>query len=165
MIRVLLDDLAFLQADALLRPADQDLGPATPAMSQLDKLGGGRFAEQRRVARPLEAGAAVVTGGGDLTAPYVVHVVIRDAVSQVGREVVRRALVSAWQRAGDWGLASVAAPLVGTGAGGLSAEEAAGLLIETFPRDRSAGGPSKLQVVVEREDERTMVEALLRRSV
>jgi O-acetyl-ADP-ribose deacetylase (regulator of RNase III) len=163
VIQVVVDDLAFLQVDAVLRPADSGLAPLTPAMSRLDRLAGDRFAAQRRVTTELEAGAAVVTGGGDLAAPYVLHVVLRDERSQVGREVVRRALLSAWQRAGDWALGVVAAPLVGAGAGQLTVEEAAILLAETFPRPGSATHPSELRIVVERDDERETVEAIVRR--
>ena len=162
MIRVVVDDLAFIEADAVLRPADAILAPVTPAVSRLDRLAGERFAEQRRVSTGLEAGAAVVTGGGDLTAPYVLHVVIRDERTEPDREVIRRALLSAWQRARDWGLGVVAAPLVGTGAGQLSVEEAAALLVETFPRDGSEA-PSELRIVVERDDEQETVEAIVRR--
>lgn len=163
MIQVVVDDLAFLQVDAVLRPADNGLAPLTPAMSRLDRLGGERFAAQRRVTTELEAGAAVVTGGGDLTAPYVLHVVLRDERSEVGRDVVRRALLSAWQRAGDWALQVVAAPLVGAGAGQLSVEEAATLLVETFPRPGTADHPAELRIVVERDSDRETVEAIVRR--
>jgi O-acetyl-ADP-ribose deacetylase (regulator of RNase III) len=160
VIRVVVDDLAFLEVDAILRPADAALDPVTPAMSRLDRLAGDRFAAQRRVSTPLEAGAAVVTGGGDLTAPFVLHVVIRDPLAPVGREVVRRALLSAWQRCADWGLHRIGAPLVGAGAGQLSLEESAALLAETF----SQGGPAELHIVVERQEEREMVEAIIRRT-
>lgn len=163
MIRVLVDDLAFAEADAIVRPADASLAPATPAVSRLDRLGGERFLAQRRVTTALEAGAAVVTGGGELSAPFVVHVVIRDDRVDASREVVRRALLSAWQRARDWGLRVVAAPLVGTGAGQLSVEEAATLLVETFPREDGGAPPAELRIVVEREDERETVEAIVRR--
>ena len=60
MIRVVVDDLAFIEADAVLRPADAILAPVTPAVSRLDRLAGERFAEQRRVSTGLETGAAVV---------------------------------------------------------------------------------------------------------
>ncbi len=163
MISVLVDDLAFLEVDAVVRPADAALAPLTPAMSRLDRLGGDRFADQRRITTELEAGAAVVTGGGELAAPYVLHVVIRDERSPVGRDVVRRALLSAWQRAGDWALDIVAAPLVGAGVGQLTVEEAAALLVETFPPPGAASHPLELRIVVEREDERETVEAILRR--
>ncbi|HYC31828.1 MAG TPA: macro domain-containing protein, partial [Gemmatimonadales bacterium] len=163
MIQVVVDDLALIEVDAVVRPADAMLAPVTPAVSRLDELGGERFAAQRRVTTGLEAGAAVVTGGGDLAAPFVLHVVIRDDRSEGGRDVIRRALVSAWQRAQDWGLRTVAAPLVGIGAGHLSLEEAAGLLAETFPRAGSGLNPEELRIVVEREDERETVEAIVRR--
>lgn len=163
MIRVVVDDLAFVHADAVVRPADESLNPIDPEMSRLDRQAGERFAGLRRVSTPLAAGSAVVTGGGDLATPYVVHVVIRDQGSPVGPEVVRRALVSAWQRAADWGLATLAAPLVGAGAGQLSAEDSARLLAETF-RDRApAPCPSALSIVVEREEDRVLVDAVLRR--
>jgi O-acetyl-ADP-ribose deacetylase (regulator of RNase III) len=162
VIRVIVDDLTTTTADAVLRPADESLGPLTPAMSRLDEHAGPRFAEQRRLTTPLKAGAAVVTGGGDLRAPYVLHVVIRDPDTRVGKDVVRRALVSAWQRATDWELSTVAAPLVGAGPGQLSPEEAATLLAETFPAE-PIGAPTELHIVVERDADRELVEAIIRR--
>jgi len=162
VIQVIVDDLGLTQADAVVRPADETLGPVTPAISRLDEQAGPRFAEQRRLGSPLKAGAAVVTGSGDLTAPFVLHVVIQDSDSGVGRDVVRRALVSAWQRATDWELVTIATPLVGAGAGQLSLEEAATLLAETFPPG-PGGCPSELRIVVDRDADRELVEAIVRR--
>jgi O-acetyl-ADP-ribose deacetylase (regulator of RNase III) len=164
VIQVIVDDLALTQADAVVRPADETLGPVTLAMSRLDEQAGPRFAEQRRLSFPLKAGAAVVTGSGDLTAPFVLHVVIQDSDSGVGREVVRRALVSAWQRATDWELGTIATPLVGAGAGQLSVEEAATLLAETFPSG-PGGCPSELHIVVDQDADKELVEAIVRRRV
>ncbi len=163
MILVVVDDLAFVTADAVVRAADESLDPVSPEMSRLDRQAGERFAALRRVSAPLAAGAAVVTGGGDLAAPFVLHAVVRDRATGTSREVVRRALVSAWQRAGDWGLARVAASLVGAGAGQLSLEEAAELMAETFPAPGSAGCPSELTIVVDREEDRALVEAIVQR--
>ena len=163
MIQVIVDDLATTSADAVLRPADASLGPLTPATSKLDDYAGPRFAEQRRLTTPLKAGAAVVTGGGSLRAPYVLHVVVRDPDAPISRDIVRRALVSAWQRAADWELSTIASPLVGAGTGELSMEEAAGLLAETFP-SQPAGCPRELHIVVEHDDDRALVEAIIRRN-
>lgn len=162
MINVIVDDLALTLADAILRPADESLGPASPAIASLDERAGPRFAEQRRVATPLKAGAAVVTGSGDLAAPFVLHVVVRDQESKTGREVVRRALVSAWQRATDWELGTIATPLVGADSGQLTVEEAATLLAETFPV-ATHGFPTELRIVVDRDADRVLVEAIVRR--
>ena len=163
MIRVIVDDLAALAVDAVVRPADASLDPVTAAALHMDGLAGDRFAVQRRISTPLEAGAAVVTGSGELAADYVVHAIILDANAPVGRDVVRRALISAWQRASDWGLATLAAPLVGAGAGQLSVEESATLLAETCPRHGAAGCPAELRIVVAGEAEREVVEAIVRR--
>jgi O-acetyl-ADP-ribose deacetylase (regulator of RNase III) len=163
VIRVVHGDLAREAVDAVLRPADASLAPVGPAAERLDDLGGERFAAQRRNATPLEAGAAVVTGAGDLAAGYVLHVVIADERGPAGRDQVRRALVSAWQRAGDWGLARVAAPLVGTAGGRLGVEDAAGLLLETFPRGTDGGG-MELVIVTDSAGERDVVEAIVRRT-
>ena len=162
MIHVVVQDLALTQADAVMRPADECLGAMTPSISRLDEQAGPRFAEFRRLTNPLKAGAAVVTAGGDLAAPFVLHVVIRDADKAVGPDVVRRALVSAWQRATDWELGRIAAPLIGAGVGQLSLAEAATLMAETFPRG-SECYPMELQIVVERDEDRELVEAIVRR--
>jgi O-acetyl-ADP-ribose deacetylase (regulator of RNase III) len=162
VISVIVDDLASTEADAVLRAADQSLGPVSPAMVRLDERAGPRFAEQRRVSSSLRAGSAVVTGSGDLAAPFVLHVVIQDPEIRTGREVVRRALLSAWQRATDWELGTIATALVGADSGQLSLEEAATLLAETFPT--VAGNcPTELRIVVDREPDRALVEAIVRR--
>jgi O-acetyl-ADP-ribose deacetylase (regulator of RNase III) len=164
VITVVVDDLASLRVDAVLRPAGESLEPLAAAASRLDQRAGQRFADQHRVSSPLEAGAAVVTGGGDLVAPFVIHVVIRDSASPVGRTTVRRALVSAWQRATEWGLGRIGAPLVGADGGQLSLEESATLLVETFPRPGAAENPAELRIVVERQEDRDAVEAIVRRT-
>jgi O-acetyl-ADP-ribose deacetylase (regulator of RNase III) len=162
VIQVIVDDLAVTEADAVLRSADESLGPTSPAMARLDERAGPRFADQRKVSTSLKAGSAVVTGSGDLAAPFVLHVVIQDLEIQTGREVVRRALLSAWQRATDWELRTIAAPLVGADSGQLSLEEAATLLAETFPAE-SQGCPTELHIVVDRDADRVLVEAIVRR--
>jgi O-acetyl-ADP-ribose deacetylase (regulator of RNase III) len=162
VISVVVDDLARTPVDAIVRPADETLGPASPAIASLDERAGPRFAEQRRVASPLKAGAAVVTGSGDLAAPFVLHVVVQDRESKNGREVIRRALVSAWQRATDWELGTIATPLVGADSGQLTMEEAATLLAETFPTAPN-GFPTELRIVVDRDADRALVEAIVRR--
>jgi O-acetyl-ADP-ribose deacetylase len=164
VIRVVVDDLAFLPVDAVIRPANERLDPVTPAMSRLDQHAGPRFADQRRVQIPLDIGAAVVTGAGDLTAKLVVHAIIQSSETRPSRDAVRRALISAWQRASDWELSAIATPLIGTGAGQLSIEDAAALLSETLQEHRAtAHFPSEVQIVLEHEGERDTVQAVVTR--
>jgi O-acetyl-ADP-ribose deacetylase len=159
-ISVEVGDLASHPADAVIRQADAALEPADPTAILLDQAGGDAFALLRRNTTPLEAGAAVVTGGGGLRVPLVLHIVVSDPARKVGRELLRKALVSAWQRAGDWGLASIATPPVGVGTGQLTLQESATLLAETFPR----GGDNRLSIIVASEADRAVVEAIVRRT-
>jgi O-acetyl-ADP-ribose deacetylase (regulator of RNase III) len=164
VIRVVVGELAHEAVDAVLRPADATLAPVGDAAARLDQLGGGGFAAQRRAATPLEAGAAVVTGGGALTAGFVLHVVVADERGAAGPEQIRRALVSAWQRAGDWGLLRVAAPSLVGGNGQLTVEASATLLVETFPGPEGRPAAPELRIVVDSAAQREIVEGIVRRT-
>lgn len=161
MIRVLLDDLARLPADALLRPADGGLQPATAGARRVDAVAGPEFALLCRVRDPLQRGAAVVTGGGALATPFVLHCVVQDAEGHADRGMIRRTLVAAWQQAEAWELTHVAAPLLGVGAGGVTVDEAARLLAETWREARGPAGRS-LTIVTESDAERELVTAAVR---
>ncbi len=162
MIRIVVDDLAFEAVDAVLRPADEHLGPVSPESAQLDRVAGARLAALRRVQDPLDIGAAVVTGGGDLIAPFVLHLVIRTEERPTTTDAVRRALASAWQRAADFGLTRLAAPLIGAGPGQLDPEDAARLLADSWRASAAAALPgASLTVVVQRDADRELLEALL----
>lgn len=163
MIRVVVDDLAFVVADAVVRPATAMLEPTTPGLRRLDQVGGTAFTEQLRTERELAVGSAVVTAGGALTAELVIHAIIRSVTEPVTRDTVRRALTAALHRAADWHLAHIALPPLGTGAGGLSLEEAAEVMSAVLAAVPGPDGfPREATIVVEHEDERLMVQAFLR---
>lgn len=161
MIRVVVDDLAFLEVDAVVRPADQVLGPASSSASRMDHMAGDEFLQQRKVSSPLEVGSAVVTGSGELASPFVIHVVIKGDQTNAGRDTVERALQSAWHRATEWQLARVATPLVGTGAGQLTLEDAAELIKRTLAERPQTAYPAEVQVVLDRDHDRELVAVIL----
>ncbi len=163
-IRVLVDDFGLIPADALLRAADADLEPMTEAARRIDALAGPQFAELRRVREPLRRGAAVVTGGGSLRAPFVLHAVMQDAEAEADRQIVRRALIAAWQQAMAWGLEQIVAPLGEEGLGGMSAEEVTTVLCETWATAMPSGVSHALTLVVERAEQAAMVQAAAARA-
>jgi len=164
LIRVVVDDLGFLEVDAVVRPANDTLEPVSSASVRLDHLAGEELRSQRRVHAALEVGSAVVTAGGDLAAPFVLHIVIRSQAENVTRAALARALSSAWHRAAEWELARVALPLVGTGAGQLSPEDAVVLLVESLQQVEAGGHPQDVLLVVDGEREREEVEGLVSRA-
>jgi O-acetyl-ADP-ribose deacetylase (regulator of RNase III) len=165
VIEVVVDDIAFVSGDAVLRPATANLEPTTAALRRIEQVGGPAFWKQLKVQQDLAVGAAVVTGGGDLPSPLVIHAIIMSATEPVSSTGVRRALTSALQRAVDWEIAKLVIPLVGTGAGALAADEAAEILCRALSSHlATAAFPREATIVVEREQEKQMLEGLLRRS-
>jgi O-acetyl-ADP-ribose deacetylase (regulator of RNase III) len=164
MIEVVVDDLAFMAVDAILRPASDTLDPVASVSSRLDRLAGSAWASERHVQSALEVGSAVVTGAGELSAQFVIHAVIRGEEVNATRDTVRRALTSAWQRAAAFGLERIASPPIGAGAGQLGLAEAVELMAGTFEEHcRSGRPPTELQIVADREDERAIIEAAIQR--
>ena len=116
------------------------------------------------VSTTSEPAVAVVTGGGDLPSPFVIHAIIMSASEPVSSAGVSRALLSALQRAADWEIARLALPVVGTGAGGLSFEDAVDVLCRVLASHLAgAAFPSDVSIIVEREDEKQQLDAALRR--
>jgi O-acetyl-ADP-ribose deacetylase (regulator of RNase III) len=161
---VVVDELAFVAADAVVRPATGELEPTSPSLRRLEQVGGPAFFNQLRVTQELDVGAAVVTGGGDLAAELVIHAVIRTRDHAISPTGVRRALTSTLQRAVTWHLARIATPPVGTGPGNLAIEDAARLMVEVLSTHMAvAEYPSEVSIVVETDADRQIFDDLLRR--
>ena len=166
MIRVVVDDLAFLPTDAIVRPATARLDPTTPAVRRLERAGGVEFLNRLRVQKDLAVGAAVVTGGGgDLPAEFVIHAVIQSDTEPVTRSTVARAWLSALERARELEFARVTVPPLGIGAGNLTVEDAAAVMAGVLKSHAgSAPFPSDICIVVETAADRDAFEAALRRA-
>lgn len=164
MIRVVVDDLAFLETDAIVRPATARLDPTTPTVRRLEKVGGPEFLGHLRLQKDLAVGAAVVTGGGgDLPAEFVIHAVIQSDTEPVTREAVARAWLSALERAREWEFARLTVPPIGIGAGNLALEDAAAIMATVVKSHiGQAPFPSDICIVVETPEDREAFEAALR---
>ncbi len=164
MIDVVVDDLASIEADAVVRPATDALEPTSAALRQLERIGGSRFQQQLETRVPLVVGAATVTGAGDLPAEFVIHAIIRSASEPVSRSGVQRAVLSVLQQAVAWQFQSLALPPVGIGPGNLPLEDAAEILCDVLHSHlRTQAFPSEVKIVVETDEDRTMFEQLLRK--
>jgi O-acetyl-ADP-ribose deacetylase (regulator of RNase III) len=164
VIRVVVDDLAFLETDAIVRPATARLDPTTPAVRRLETIGGAEFLNQLHLQKDLAVGAAVVTaGGGGLPAEFVIHAVIQSDTEPVTREAVARAWRSALERAREWEFDRVTVPPIGIGAGNLALEDAASIMATVLKAHIGAAPyPSDVRIVVETPEDREAFEAALR---
>jgi O-acetyl-ADP-ribose deacetylase (regulator of RNase III) len=164
VIRAVVDDLAFVEADALVRPATAKLEPVSSGLRRIEQLAGPTFHQQlAQLDIQLAVGAAVVTVAGDLAAEFVIHAVIMSKDDPVTPAGIRRTITSVVQRATDWQLARVATPILGAGPGQLTPDDAVRILVDTFVTELEAATyPTDLCIVVESEEERELVEAFIR---
>jgi len=165
-IDVRVDDLAFFEGEAIIRPVNAELRATTASLRRLEIVGGPALDRHLRVTEPLEVGSAVVTGAGDLEVELIVHAVISSPTERVTARTVRRALQSALERAKDFAIGTVAMPPFGLGAGNLDIEESAHVMLEVLSQHfaRGARHPSRVVLVVESEDEADAVRTQLGRS-
>jgi O-acetyl-ADP-ribose deacetylase (regulator of RNase III) len=153
-VEIRVDDLAFAVADAVARPVGATLEATTPLLRRLELAAGAALGAQLRAVEPLAVGSAIVTGAGDLGVELLVHAVVCSRDEPVSRGSVRRAVASALQRAGDWGVDHLALPPFGLGAGNLSVEDSAEVMLDVIGRHASARrAPSRVTVIVENDAE------------
>jgi O-acetyl-ADP-ribose deacetylase (regulator of RNase III) len=141
-------EIAELEVDAILVPANESLFMTTP-VGRAVKLRAGEAVERDAVQQgPVQAGSAVVTGGGQLAAPYVIHVVGVGHDLRPDADRLRQALDAALQLAGRLGLARLAIAPIGGERGVFEIGEAASVLAEVLAARSDAGASMPASLVV-----------------
>ena len=166
MIDVRMDDLAFVEGDAIAWPVSAELRATTPLLRRMEAAGGAALARQLRTSDPLPVGSAVVTGAGDLGVELLVNAVVMSDTEPVSASTVRRALTSALQRAVDWQIAHLLCAPFGLGAGNLDVDESADLMIDTIARHLTqAKFPARVTLIVETAVEQEVFAARAERAL
>jgi O-acetyl-ADP-ribose deacetylase (regulator of RNase III) len=164
VIEVRVDDLAFYDGEAIVRPVTADLSATTPLLRRLEAAAGDDLQAQLRIQDTLAVGSAVVSSAGALGVELIVHAVVSSADEPVSVQTVRRALTSALQRTVDWQIGAVAIAPFGLGAGNLAIEESAAILAEVLAEHvgRGARFPEAITVVAETDAEASILAESLR---
>lgn len=163
MIDVVMADITTVDADAIVHPVSAEWDPVTPVMRRLELAAGPEMQEQSAKVGELPVGSAVITGAGNLPVDFLIHIIVRSVTEPVSEWVVQRGLQNGLRRCVEWGIERVAIPPIGTGAGNLDAEEAAGLMIPIlFDHMNDAEFPKEVLLVAESEYERDAFQQMLR---
>lgn len=155
MIEVVQGDIANLRASGILRPVSAEWDPVSGAARRIEIAAGPQLLQQCEKLGELPIGSAVLTSAANLSADFVVHAIVRSVTEPVGETTVHRALQNALRRCVEWGIETLAMPPLGTGAGNLDAEDAAGVMVPVLLEHmRAAEYPAHVTIVVESEYER-----------
>ncbi|MCH2170677.1 macro domain-containing protein [Myxococcota bacterium] len=123
-------DVALEPLDAIFSAAEGRMGQRSDRVLELERRAGPEFQAECRDLALVEPGGAALTGAGDLTARFVVHVGVADAKGCVTRESVGAALRAGLELASSRGCATVGVAALGNESGELSAQDCAESLME-----------------------------------
>jgi O-acetyl-ADP-ribose deacetylase (regulator of RNase III) len=166
MIEVVQADLATIAMQGVIRPVAAEWTAVTPSLRRLDPLLGDDVEEQCRRIGELPVGTALVTSAGGLGADLLIHVIVRSVTRPVTEAGVARGLQAALRRADEWGIAALATPPLGLGAGNLDAEESADVMVPILVEwQRTDRQPHRIAVVVESGYEQEVFERALRQAM
>jgi len=132
VIEVRLEDLVGIEADALLRSVGSDLEACTPLDRRLGDRAGPEVLDRLRAFGETPVGAALVTPGGGLAAPFLIHLVLRSRDEPISPASLTRALRNGLRQSAEWGVGTLAVPPLGIGAGNLNAEASARVMCRVF---------------------------------
>ncbi len=125
-IIVLKGDITEIDADALVNPANSLLIMGGGVAGAIKRKGGAEIEEEARKYAPVPVGEAIITHAGKLKARFIIHAPTMEKPAMLTTtEKVKKAVLAALKLAEEKGLESIAFPGMGTGVGGLSAEEGA----------------------------------------
>ena len=130
-IELVRGDIAALEVAAVVNAANEELQLGAGVAGAIRRAGGPSIQREcDRIGR-CPVGGAVVTGGGDLPARFVIHAV--GPVWRGGRDgeegLLSSAVASALERAEEIGAESVALPAISTGVYGFPIDRAAEISI------------------------------------
>jgi O-acetyl-ADP-ribose deacetylase len=139
-------DLTELQVDAIVNAANTQLILGGGVAGAIRSKGGPGIQEECNGIGGTVVGQAVVTGGGNLKARYVIHAVGPRYGEGNEDEKLRQATLNSLRRAAEIGLESLAFPAVSTGIFGFPKDRCAQIMLATT-RDFLKTEPSGLRAV------------------
>jgi O-acetyl-ADP-ribose deacetylase (regulator of RNase III) len=126
-------DITREQTDAIVNAANSRLAGGGGVDGAIHRAGGPSIMEESRKYDGCPTGKAVITGGGDLKAKYVIHAVgpvYRDG-KRGEAELLQGAYLESLKLATANGIKSVSFPALSAGAYGYPMEEAASIALAT----------------------------------
>ena len=143
-IRVLRGDITRWESDlrpsAIVNPANSLMLMGGGVAGAIKRAGGAEIEEEARKHAPVPVGEAVATGAGRLPVDRVIHTPTMERPAMLtSREKVRAAMRAALMCAEREGVKAIAFPGLGTGVGGLRADEAAEVMMNALKEHIDAG--------------------------
>jgi O-acetyl-ADP-ribose deacetylase len=128
-LEVVEGDITALDVDAIANAANDRLWMGAGVAGAIKRAGGEEIEREAVAKAPIAVGDAVATGGGRLSARYVIHGAVMGQDLTTSAELVGQTTRRCLEVADELGCRSLALPAFGTGVGGFSLDECARLMV------------------------------------
>jgi len=132
-VRVTRGDITGLRVDAIVNAANETLLGGGGVDGAIHRAGGPSIMKECREIGHCPTGQAVVTGGGNLKAGYVIHTVgpVYSGGNRGEADLLKSAYLESLKKVTQKGLRSVSFPAISAGVYGYPLGEAASIALET----------------------------------
>jgi O-acetyl-ADP-ribose deacetylase len=130
-IRLVQGDITLAETDAIVNAANSYLGHGGGVAAAISRRGGPAIERESDAIGFCAEGDAVVTGGGNLAARYVIHTVGPKGDDPAGDEKLASAVHRSLERAEELGLESISFPAISSGIFGFPKDRCAAILLAT----------------------------------
>ncbi len=145
-LRMVKGDITQADADAIVNSANNDLVLGGGVSGAIRRVAGTAVQDECAKIGTIPLGTAVVTGGGQLKAQWIIHAAVNPLGLWSDPKSVRNATRAALRKAEEKQVKRLAFPAIGTGAGALPVERCADILIDEVLRH--CGGETALEEVM-----------------
>ena len=133
MLIIEIGDITEFTGDVIVNPANTLMLMGGGVAGAIKRKGGVEIEEEAKKYAPVPIGKAITTHAGKLKCRYVIHApTVEEPGSPSSFENVYKATKAAIEEAIKNNVKSIAFPLMGTGVGGLSIEDAVNTMVRVF---------------------------------
>ena len=154
-MRLVRGDITTIEADAIVNSSNNDLVLGGGVSGTISRVAGMEVQEECHKVGTVPLGTAVATGAGMLKAKWIIHAAVNPLGLWADAKSVRKATKNVLAIADEKQIQTLAFPALGTGAGALSVERCADILIDEVARHCSPDTTPLEEVMFVIYDEKT----------
>lgn len=133
-IEAIVGDITNVDVDAIVNAANNELWMGSGVAGAIKRAGGEEIERDAVAKGPIDVGDAISSTAGRLPQKRVIHAAAMGfhggAMIPASEDSIRQATESTLAVAPDEGMSSLAFPALGTGIGGFSVEQCAGIMVQ-----------------------------------
>jgi len=122
-------DITRFKGEAIVNAANTDLILGSGVAGAIREAGGPMIQEECNRHGPIKLGEAAITGGGNLSAKYVIHAASMSFSQLTTAESLENSVINSLKIAEERGIKTVAFPAIGTGVAGFPVARCAQIMI------------------------------------